>query len=358
MKKTGLFKIIMFTLLAIVVITWIVPASYFNSGELAELGKYRIGFFDFFQLIFGAFEFKYFIQIFIFLLSVGALYGVLAKTGKYRAWIEKIASKFRGKEYVFLIIAAVIIVGLTSAFNYGLLLFMFFPLIISIVLAMGYDKITAFLTTFGAMLIGTIGSTISYNITGVINEQLSITKLSVGIWYRIAILVLSLAVLIVYLVKAKHTVVKKAEKKAEKISTVSNNPKNEINKKKKANKAKPQPQAIKKSPKQENKTIKFKASALSAKINQGDEEVVYCLHYLGLQGEQKNMTVASGFYAMETGINKTRHDVIVAEAQKYFENASADDIKNREDICGKYITPKDVKKQNQIIRSINKSIGI
>lgn len=89
MKKTGLFKIIMFTLLAIVVITWFVPASYFNSGELAELGKYRIGFFDFFQLIFGAFEFKYFIQIFIFLLSVGALYGVLAKTGKYRAWIEK-----------------------------------------------------------------------------------------------------------------------------------------------------------------------------------------------------------------------------------------------------------------------------
>lgn len=215
MKKTGLFKIIMFTLLAIVVITWFVPASYFNSGELAELGKYRIGFFDFFQLIFGAFEFKYFIQIFIFLLSVGALYGVLAKTGKYRAWIEKIASKFRGKEYVFLIIAAVIIVGLTSAFNYGLLLFMFFPLIISIVLAMGYDKITAFLTTFGAMLIGTIGSTISYNITGVINEQLSITKLSVGIWYRIAILVLSLAVLIVYLVKAKHTVVKKAENKIE-----------------------------------------------------------------------------------------------------------------------------------------------
>ena len=80
---------------------------------------------------------------------------------------------------------------------------------------MGYDKITAFLTTFGAMLIGTIGSTISYNITGVINEQLSITKLSVGIWYRIAILVLSLAVLIVYLVKAKHTVVKKTENKIE-----------------------------------------------------------------------------------------------------------------------------------------------
>ena len=215
MKKTGLFKIIMFTLLAIVVITWFVPASYFNSGELAELGKYRIGFFDFFQLIFGAFEFKYFIQIFIFLVSVGALYGVLGKTGKYRAWIEKIASKFRGKEIVFLLIASIIIVALTSVFNYGLLLFIFFPLIISIILAMGYDKITAAVATFGAMLVGTIGSTISYNITGVINEQLSVDKLSVGIWYRVAILVLSLAALIFYLVKAKHTTVKKVENKIE-----------------------------------------------------------------------------------------------------------------------------------------------
>ncbi len=215
MKKTGLFKIIVFTLLAIAILTWIIPASYFNAGELAELGKYRIGFFDFFQLIFGAFEFKYFIQIFILLVSVGALYGVLAKTGKYRAWIEKIASKFRGKEIVFLLIASIIIVALTSVFNYGLLLFIFFPLIISIILAMGYDKITAAVATFGAMLVGTIGSTISYNITGVINEQLSVEKLSVGIWYRVALLVLSLAALIFYLVKAKHTTVKKVENKIE-----------------------------------------------------------------------------------------------------------------------------------------------
>ena len=215
MKKTGLFKIIIFTLLAIVVVTWCVPASYFNAGELSELEMYRIGFFDFFQLIFGAFEFKYFIQIFILLVSVGALYGVLGKTGKYRAWIEKIASKFRGKELVFLLIAAIIIVGLTSVFNYGLLLFIFFPLIISIILAMGYDKVTAAVATFGAMLVGTVGSTISYNITGVINEQLSIDKLSTGIWYRVALLVLSLGALIFYLVKAKHSSIKKVENKVE-----------------------------------------------------------------------------------------------------------------------------------------------
>ncbi|MCI7421498.1 MAG: ankyrin repeat domain-containing protein [Alphaproteobacteria bacterium] len=101
----------------------------------------------------------------------------------------------------------------------------------------------------------------------------------------------------------------------------------------------------------------FKASALSAKVNQGAEEVVYCLQYLGLQGEQKNMTVAAGYYAVENGVSKARHDVAVAEAQKYYENASEADIKARADLCGKYITPKNAAEQNKIIRSINRSIG-
>ena len=101
----------------------------------------------------------------------------------------------------------------------------------------------------------------------------------------------------------------------------------------------------------------FKASALSAKVNQGAEEIVYCLQYLGLQGEQKNMTVAAGYYAVENGVSKARHDVAVAEAQNYYENASEADIKARADLCGKYITPKNAAEQNKIIHSINRSIG-
>ena len=98
-------------------------------------------------------------------------------------------------------------------------------------------------------------------------------------------------------------------------------------------------------------------SILSSKIYQGDEEVVYCLQYLGLQGEQKNMTVAASYYAAENGVGKARYDAVAAEAQHYFENASADDIKARADECGKYITPSNTAPQNKIIRSINKSIG-
>ncbi|NLC48554.1 MAG: hypothetical protein GX758_04265 [Tenericutes bacterium] len=211
MKKTGLFKIIMFMLLGIVVLTWLIGASYFDAGELSALGMYRVGFFDFFQLLFGAYEFSYFLQILIFLVSVGALYGVLGKTGKYRALIDKTASKLKGREFIFVTVISVFIAALTSVFDYNLLLFIFIPAIISIILALGYDKITALLSTFGAMLIGVIGSTISYTITGTINDQLEITKLSVGLYYKLGILAFSIIALVFYLYKAKAKKGKKEE---------------------------------------------------------------------------------------------------------------------------------------------------
>lgn len=202
MKKTGLFKIIMFVLLGVVAFTWIFSASYYTDGALTELGMYQVGFFDYFQLIFASFEFSYFIQILILLVSIGALYGVLNKTGKYRAWIEKIAGNFKGAELIFMIIIAFIIAALSSAYDYGFMLFIFFPFVISIILAMGYDKITACVCTFGALLVGTIGNTLGYSTSGIIVETLG-TKLATGIVFKLVLFVLALGVLIFYLYKAK-----------------------------------------------------------------------------------------------------------------------------------------------------------
>lgn len=214
MKKTGLFKILMCMILGIIIISWIVPASFMQEGTLSELGMYRIGFFDIFQLLFGAFQFKYFIQVLIFILCVGAFYGVLTKTGKYRAWIEKIAASFKGIEYIFLVCTALVLVALSSVFSYGLLLFMFIPFLIGIILSMGYEKITAFIATFGAVLIGEIGNTIGYNINGVINEAVG-TTLTSGLVYKLIMLFIPLGLLIFYLVKSKHNGIKNLDDKSE-----------------------------------------------------------------------------------------------------------------------------------------------
>ncbi len=204
MKKTGLFKIIMFVLLGVIVATWIFSASYFTNGTISDLDMYNVGFFDFWQLLFGTFEFQYFIQIGLLILSVGALYEVLGKTGKYRAWVERIVKNFTGAELVFLLCVAFLVVVISSVFDYGFALFIFFPFLISIILALGYDKFTALIATFGSMLVGTIGSTTGYNTSGVINNLLT-ADANNAIVVKIILLVLAMGIEFYFLVKAKRT---------------------------------------------------------------------------------------------------------------------------------------------------------
>lgn len=204
MKKTGLFKIIMFILPILVLLSWIFSASYFTDGELVELGMYHLGFFDYFQLLFASLEFQYFLQILGLFISIGAFYGVLNKTGKYRAWIERIVNNFKGAEIVFLLIVAFAIAAMTSILDYGFTLLIFFPLLISIILAMGYDKITACLATFGAMIIGTIGSTLGAKTAVAIAETVGIDA-NAGFAYKLALFVLGVIILFVSLSRAKRT---------------------------------------------------------------------------------------------------------------------------------------------------------
>ena len=210
MKKTGLFKILMFVLLGVVIASWIFSASYFEEKSLADLGMNNVGMFDFFSLMVKSLSFDYFLQIVFLLVSIGALYGVLEKTGKYRAWVERIVKNFKGKEFLFLVIVSFAITLITSIFDYGFALFIFFPLLISILLAMGYDKVTVIAATFGATLIGTIGSTIGYNTSGVIAELVS-AKATTGFYFKLALLLISYVALLLFLSRAKRTKVTEKE---------------------------------------------------------------------------------------------------------------------------------------------------
>ena len=102
---------------------------------------------------------------------------------------------------------------------------------------------------------------------------------------------------------------------------------------------------------------KFIPSSLNKNISAGDEEIVYCLYYLGLQTNEHNMVKASEFFAGSAGISKERHEKIAAAAHQYYDNASEAEMKQMAEKCSVYITPKNTEKQNQIIRSMNKSVG-
>ena len=91
-------------------------------------------------------------------------------------------------------------------------------------------------------------------------------------------------------------------------------------------------------------------------IYTGDEEIVYCLDYLG-NGENESMKRAAGYFAASVSISEARYKQIVDKANDFFMKASAEDMTKRDGECSKIVTPEDKSKQNQIVRSMNKSVG-
>lgn len=165
MKKHNTFKVVLITILVLVLLTWILPAAYY-SGSYIDQGRVQMGIFDLFN--YPVTSISYFGYIAIYVLVVGGFYGVLNKIGAYRTMLDKLVSKFKGKEVVVLSIMMVLISILTSVCGLQLGLVIFFPMIISLILLMGFDKIVAALAVVGSTMIGMLGTTYGYNNTGII----------------------------------------------------------------------------------------------------------------------------------------------------------------------------------------------
>ena len=165
MKKHNTFKVVLITLLVLMLLTWILPAAYY-SGSYVDQGRVQMGLFDLFNYPITAIS--YFGYIAAFVLVVGGFYGVLNKIGAYRTMLDKLVSKFKGKEVVVLSIIMVLIALLTSLCSLQLGLIIFFPMLVSIILLMGFDKIVAALAIVGSTMVGMLGTTYGYTNTGII----------------------------------------------------------------------------------------------------------------------------------------------------------------------------------------------
>ena len=223
MKKHNIFKVVLITILVLVLLTWILPAAYY-SGSYIDQGRVQMGIFDLFNYPVTAIS--YFGYIAMYVLIVGGFYGVLNKIGAYRTMLDKLVSKFKGKEVVVLSIMMVLISILTSVCGLQLGLVIFFPMIISLILLMGYDKIVAALAIVGSTMIGMLGTTYGYNNTGIIPSILG-NGFADQILTKCILLFLGMVLLIFntiwYIKKSKSATkkanVKKVEAKEEKKTT-------------------------------------------------------------------------------------------------------------------------------------------
>ncbi len=144
--------------------------SYYNSGEL-----------------FGA------IDVALFILVIGGFLGVTMQSGAIQAGIARVVERLRGRERLMIpILMAIFALGGTS---YGMAeeSLAFYVLVITVMVAAGYDSLTGAAVILLGCGIGVIGSTVNPFATGIASGFAG-TGIDQGLIGRIVILVVGTAI--------------------------------------------------------------------------------------------------------------------------------------------------------------------
>ena len=197
MKRHNLFKVVMLAILVATVLTFILPVVSYNDtyGLVAEGTKSEVGIFTLMNYVGEAIH--YFGYVGIYVLVVGGLYGVLNKLPAYKKVIDKLVKSFKKKEWLLIAILMLFIAGVSAFANMSLAIIFLFPFVIAVVLAMGYDRITAALATCGSVCAGLIGSALSLNNTYGFDYVIGTTARE-GLKLKLLLFVIAVAAMIVY----------------------------------------------------------------------------------------------------------------------------------------------------------------
>jgi len=212
MKKNDLLKAIGICFLMFILLSWIIPTGSYSSGEFVKGTTSPVGFTDLFY--YPVITFGTFIQYGLLFLVIGGFYGVLNKTTVYKKWVDAIVSKFKGKEKLFLILTISLLSILSALTGLSYALFVLVPLLVAVIMSMGYHKIIAFTSTVGAIMVGNIGALYGVN-NGHINYALSLDVHN-NIGAKIVLLVILVFLLIMFVLKKSVSKVED-NKKSEKV---------------------------------------------------------------------------------------------------------------------------------------------
>src|SRR6516165_1991656 len=162
--------------------------NYYNSGSL-----------------FGA------IDIALFILVIGGFLGVTMKTGAIETGIGNLVQRMKGRERLMIpVLMSVFALGGTS---YGMAeeSLAFYALVITVLIAAGYDALTGAAVVLLGCGIGVLGSTVNPFATGIASGIAGI-PISEGLIGRLVILILGLAIGIFFVMRYADRVKKNPSK--------------------------------------------------------------------------------------------------------------------------------------------------
>lgn len=206
MKKNGLFKVILIVLGALLLISGVLSIlGYFIPALEGKFLMIPLGdtITNFVQ------SFYYFFDTLVYLLVLGAFYGVLNEIPAYKKLIENIVTKVKNHSKLFVCIVILLFTVLTFVTGQIGILLIFVPFMAAIVIGLGYDKLVAISSTIVAMLVGFMGSLFAtfrdpnsyYGYAATTFEGVVGSKMYANLWPKLILLVLGTALLIFFVIR-------------------------------------------------------------------------------------------------------------------------------------------------------------
>ena len=197
-RMPSAYTVLFLIILLMTALTWVIPSGAYDYGPDGEpiAGSYHrvenekqpLS-----AVVMAPLEGLYeAIDIAAFILMVGGFLGVVSKTGAIDAGISNIIRKLRGREKLLIpILMCAFALGGTT-FGMAEETIAFYPLVLPIVVAAGYDTVTGVAIILLGAGVGVIGSTVNPFATGIAAGFAGVT-LGEGMLLRVAMLLLLLA---------------------------------------------------------------------------------------------------------------------------------------------------------------------
>ena len=140
------------------------------------------------------------IEIIAFVLVIGGLIGIINKTGAFTAGINALSHKAAGKESLLIIIISTLVAIGGTSFGLAEETIAFYPIIVPIFIAAGYDALVAIATIYLGSCIGTMASTVNPFSTVIASNTAGI-DFTQGMILRVVMLIVGLIICIVYTIR-------------------------------------------------------------------------------------------------------------------------------------------------------------
>ena len=222
-KMPSSYTVLFILIIILAILTWIIPAGEYEKNEAGQLvaGTYKTvqsnpqGIYDIFMApVYGLIGNKLTtgsIGVAFFILIIGGFLGVITETGALDIGIASVIKKNKGKEKR--LIPLLMILFAIGGTTYGMAeeTIAFYPLLIPIMIGVGFDTITAVAVILVGSQIGYLASTVNPFATGVASDTAGIS-IADGIVWRLVFLVVMVAISIFYVYSYATKIEKNPEK--------------------------------------------------------------------------------------------------------------------------------------------------